>query len=65
MSNMRYLLDEHVDPLFRSELLKRAPTLVVWKIGDPGAPTRGTLDPEILPLFSNAVFEIFDKRGNA
>ena len=48
MSNICYLLDEHVDPLFRSELLKREPTLVVWKIGDPGVPSRGTLDPEIL-----------------
>ena len=48
MSNICYLLDEHVDPLFRSELLKHEPALVVWRIGDPGAPIRGTLDPEIL-----------------
>jgi len=48
MSEIRYLLDEHIDPLFRRELLKREPTLEVWKIGDPSAPPRGTLDPEIL-----------------
>ena len=35
MSNIRYLLDENVDPLFRRELLKREPTLVVWSIGSP------------------------------
>jgi hypothetical protein len=48
MSEIRYLLDEHVDPLFRTELLKREPTLIVWRIGDPSAPPRSTLDPEIL-----------------
>ena len=48
MSNIRYLLDEHVDPLFRSGLLKREPMLVVWRIGDPGTPLQGTLDPDLL-----------------
>lgn len=45
---MRYLLDEHIDPLLRRELLRAAPDLEVWIIGDPGAPRRGTLDPDIL-----------------
>jgi hypothetical protein len=48
MSGIRYLLDEHVDPLFRRELLRREPTLVVLRIGEPSAPSRGTLDPDIL-----------------
>lgn len=48
MSEIRYLLDEHVDPLFRRELLRREPTLVIWRIGEPGVPARGTLDPDIL-----------------
>lgn len=48
MSDIRYLLDENVNPLFRAELLKREPNLVVWKVGDPGAPPRGTPDPAIL-----------------
>ena len=48
MSEIRYLLDENVAPFFRTELLKRAPKLVVWKVGDPGAPPRGSSDPEIL-----------------
>lgn len=30
---IRYLLDEHVDPLFRNELLKSVPSLVVWRVG--------------------------------
>ncbi len=48
MSDIRYLLDENVNPLFRAELLKREPKLVVWKVGDPGAPPRGTPDPATL-----------------
>lgn len=45
---MRFLLDEHIDPVLRRELVRTAPELVVWIIGDPGAPARGTLDPDIL-----------------
>jgi hypothetical protein len=30
---IRYLLDENVDPVYRSELLKREPAIVVWRIG--------------------------------
>ena len=45
---MRYLLDEHIAPVLRRELLRAAPDLEVWIIGDPGAPPLGTLDPTIL-----------------
>lgn len=48
MKNIRYLLDENVSPIFRIELLKREPEIVVWKVGDLLAPPRGTLDPDIL-----------------
>jgi Domain of unknown function (DUF5615) len=48
MSNIHYLLDENVDPLFRTELLRREATIVIWKVGSPGAPPRETLDPDIL-----------------
>ena len=48
MNDIRYLLDENVDPLFRTELLRREPSLVVWRVGDPGAPPGETLDPAIL-----------------
>jgi len=48
MSIIRYLFDENVDPLYRSELLKHEPTMVVWRIGSPGAPPDGTPDPDIL-----------------
>jgi len=42
------LLDEHVDPRLRKQLLQREPNIVIWRIGDPLAPPRGALDPEIL-----------------
>jgi hypothetical protein len=45
---MRYLLDEHIPLLYRTQLLRLAPGLTVWAIGDPGAPLYGTLDPQIL-----------------
>lgn len=45
---MRYLLDEHIDPIYRAQLLRAVPDLEVWIIGDPGAPRRGTPDPEVL-----------------
>ena len=48
MSEIRYLLDENVDPVFRTALLNREASIIVWKIGEPGVPPKGTKDPEIL-----------------
>lgn len=48
MSEIRYLLDENVDPILRFAILKRAQNLAVWQIGLLGAPRFGTPDPEIL-----------------
>jgi hypothetical protein len=51
---LKYLLDEHIPPAYRVQMLRRAEALAVaeeftvWAIGDPDAPTKGTLDPEIL-----------------
>lgn len=51
---LKYLLDEHIPPAYRVQMLRRAEEtheaseLVVWAIGDPDAPGKGTLDPEIL-----------------
>ena len=44
----KYLLDEHVDPVFWRALKRREPEMVVWRIGRPAAPVKGTLDPAIL-----------------
>ncbi len=48
MTLIRYLLDENVDPIFRTELLRHAPEMIVWRVGDPTTPARGTSDPDIL-----------------
>ena len=48
MKSLRYLLDENVDPQLAAGLLRREPDLTVWRIGTPGAPQKGTADPDIL-----------------
>lgn len=48
MSRFRFLLDENVIPSLREALHRQMPELVVWIVGDPAAPGRGTSDPEIL-----------------
>ncbi len=48
MKNIRFLLDENVNPILRSAIISREPEIVVWKIGDPAAPPKGMPDPEIL-----------------
>ncbi|MFN0112003.1 MAG: DUF5615 family PIN-like protein [Blastocatellia bacterium] len=48
MSEIRYLLDEHVNPRLRKALKRLAFDIVVWRVGDPGAPALSTTDPEIL-----------------
>jgi hypothetical protein len=51
---LKYLLDEHIPPTYRVQILRRAESLhpaselEVWAIGDPDAPAKGTLDPDIL-----------------
>ncbi len=45
---IQYLLDEHMPPAYRTQLLSREPGLTIWKIGMPGVPPPGTLDPAIL-----------------
>lgn len=48
MSDIRFLLDENVHPLYRQELLRLEPTIIVWRVGDVSAPPESTLDPDIL-----------------
>jgi hypothetical protein len=45
---IQYLLDEHLNPAYRSQLVRRKPELIMRIIGDLDAPPKGTLDPEIL-----------------
>jgi hypothetical protein len=45
---IKYLLDEHISPIYRTQLVRSNPELIVRIIGDPDVPGKGTLDPEIL-----------------
>lgn len=45
---LKYLLDENVNPRYKEQLTQQNSDLVVWLVGEPNAPSRGTLDPEIL-----------------
>jgi hypothetical protein len=48
MSTIKYLLDEHVNPILKRGLKSRQPMMIVWRVGEPNSPPRGTKDPEIL-----------------
>lgn len=45
---LKYLIDENVMPLYTNQLRRKQPALVVWAVGEVGAPPKSTLDPEIL-----------------
>ncbi len=45
---LKYLIDENVDPVYTNQLRRLRPDLVVWGVGEPNTPKKGTLDPEIL-----------------
>ena len=46
--SLRYLLDENVEPSYKTQLARRNFEIIMWVVGEPGVPPRGTLDPEIL-----------------
>ena len=48
MRARQYVLDENVDHAVRAGLHQQWPEIVVWVVGDPGAPQLGTPDPDIL-----------------
>lgn len=45
---LKYLMDENVDPVYSIQLRQHQSNLVVWAVGDPATPAKGTQDPEIL-----------------
>ena len=45
---VRFLPDENVPLLLKRALLRREPRVDVLRIGDPQAPSFGTLDPDLL-----------------
>ncbi len=45
---IRYLTDENLIPAYAKQMRRRRSDLVIWTVGEVGAPSLGTLDPEIL-----------------
>lgn len=45
---LKYLLDENVDPLYKTQTVRQEKELIIWAVGEPYTPAKGTLDPEIL-----------------
>ena len=45
---LQYLMDDNIDPFYVKQLRRKNRDLVVWAIGEPNAPEKETLDPEIL-----------------
>ena len=48
MSSIGFLLDENVPLALRAQLRRRDPTIPVKVVGQPGAPPKGTPDPDLL-----------------
>ncbi len=48
MNPIKYLFDENVNISFKVTLRHERPDIESYRIGDPGFPKNGTLDPEIL-----------------
>lgn len=46
--SLKYLLDENIDPIYQTQLLRHNSSLVVLAVGESDTPAKGTLDPEIL-----------------
>ena len=46
--SLKYLLDENVDHIYRTQILQRKPDLVVLVVGSPDVPPKRTPDPDIL-----------------
>jgi hypothetical protein len=46
--NVRFLLDENLDPKVKIATLRLNPAIDVLRVGDQGAPTLGMADPDVL-----------------
>ncbi len=48
MSEIAFLLDEHIPLRIKSELLRQEPRMRIYAIGEPPAPAKGTPDGDVL-----------------
>jgi predicted nuclease of predicted toxin-antitoxin system len=45
---VKFLLDENLSPRLKIAVQRLEPAIDILRVGDPGAPLLGTLDPEVL-----------------
>lgn len=45
---LNYLIDENVKPAYPNQIRQREPDIILKVVGEPEAPPKSTLDPEIL-----------------
>ena len=60
----RYLIDENLSPQYRTQLRKHEPSLEVLRVGDEGAPARGSQDPGILKWCEQNEFSLVTNDRN-
>lgn len=48
MKDVCYLLDENLGARLHKALVRTAPDIIAWCVGDVGAPALGTKDPDLL-----------------
>ena len=65
MTEFRFLLDENLEPAYRTTLRRALPDVRIWAIGDPGAPPRGTPDPELLEWCEASGFILVTKNRSS
>ena len=56
MESPGFLLDEHITPVIQAQLLAREPNIRISVIGEFGAPSKGTPDPDLLRWIEQANF---------
>ncbi|GAB4451568.1 MAG: hypothetical protein Fur0044_46910 [Anaerolineae bacterium] len=58
MKRLRFLLDEHVPHAIQDQLLRLSPNMDILIVGQPGAPAKGTSDPDLLQWIEQTGFTL-------
>lgn len=53
---LKYLIDENVNPLYPNQIRRRESEIFIKVVGEPEAPPKSTLDPEIICWCENNNF---------
>jgi hypothetical protein len=59
MSQVSYLFDEHMPDSLINALVRREPSIALLRIGQVGAPAKGTPDPQVLEYAERERMAIF------